>query len=712
MIRIAAAAALLATGMGDAAARAAGGPRAEKPAKKATGRQQPGGGQAAPAAALPPRARLGFDALQPPVKAPSNPPGANELPERVKDDVEAAEKHLADRKYSEALNLLERAVGFAPRSAIIHRMLGRAYLGLGNRGKAREHLAAAVKAAPDDLDSQLLLGELLAAQQNGPDAILHLRTALKCSQAAPDDPRTGEALLTLSLLLDRQGYWTAALAGYTKLTGWIEKYPRRYASRPSLRDWALHPERLYSRRGGLLLLLHRSAEAAELLERAYRRDRSSAPTARLLVAALLAERQYKRVESVLLEMLGEPSQKADVAQMIGDLCKASADESLPGRFWKACRKRHRARPLVGIALARAARHMGWRTEARDILDSIVTVQPGRAELWEMLGRDYADANQPDEFFQTARKGLLADPNALAAVAAGVEKFASASTAPGVERRLAELARKDRSKVAYALLYLAGRAATARAKHILAADLYNRAIARKPDFFRAYEDLLGAYLAQKRFDLVDRLLKRVNSAAGGTHLPAYLRGKIALSQGNATDAAAALEEALKQKPHDATISLLLAKAYVQAGKVSSAARVLAEAFAANGQNATIAKRLFDIYMGGGQLREARDLAASILQRERRSVIGRLMLAELALRAGKRDSAKMLISQLAREAPDNVDVQLLALRIALGGPTNMLTKKQFDTAAERLNRLIRLRPDSRAEAYQPVESFGGGVELLLG
>ncbi|MGB2824870.1 MAG: tetratricopeptide repeat protein [Phycisphaerae bacterium] len=640
---------------------------------------------------LPAKALAKLDELEPKIVRPEDPKTVGRLPPRVHRDVEEAEKQLAQKKYAAAIELLERAVGFAPTDARIRRLLGKAYLGLPNRGKALSHLAAAAKAAPDDLETHLLLGQLAAAQQQNETAILQLRTALKCSQAKSAEPLTGEALLTLSLLLDREGYWTAALEAYTLLSDGIGEHGREYAARQALQEWVLRPERLLSRRGSLLLVLRRPAEAAKLLDRAYRRDRTNGRTAKLLIDALLAEQRYAEAEKLLLEMAGQPTQRVNVPYMLATLCRITREEALPERFWSLFRAKYSADVAVAMALVRTAEELGWNDAALSVLKSVLSEMPTDKGLWRVLCRSYARQNRYERLLDIVERSLSMDANSLGAIADGLDASAAAVETQGVEDRFAERALSSESAVKHSLAYLAGRVASARRKHKLAADLYRRAIERKKVFLAAYEALLDAHIAQKQFDQAEGVAARLDKVAKDTHFAAYLRGKIALGRGDASAAVEALERAARRNADDLATVSLLARAYVAAGKADQAVLVLRKAFTARPDSEEIARQLFDLYMSQRKFREARDLTAQIIRRDRESTAGRLMMAELALRAGQRNEAMVLLGQLSRQVPENAEVQSLSVRALLGPTPGLISKKQFDDASDSLNRVMRAQPD---------------------
>ena len=163
-----------------------------------------------------------------------------------------------------------------------------------NYGKALTNLEKALEVRPDDLAGQVRLANLYLRQSRFDEAILAFRKALRCSQAKADSPQAAYALFRLADLLAAKGYWKASHQAHARLTGWVEEHAMAYANDPTLRDVVLHPEALLTRHGKVLLRLGEPAEAAKLLERAYRRDRTNRATARLLMTALARADQAGR----------------------------------------------------------------------------------------------------------------------------------------------------------------------------------------------------------------------------------------------------------------------------------------------------------------------------------------------------------------------------------------------------------------------------------
>jgi tetratricopeptide (TPR) repeat protein len=284
------------------------------PAQQAAPQSQPAA--ATPAAApLPARALVKLADLQPPTTAPANPPLWDKLDDRTEPMVLSAEQRLRNREYAQAAGELERAAGFEPDNARIRRDLGLAYAGLPNYGKAFDNLHRAVKTAPDDLEAQLWIGRILAAQGRWSEAALALRTALATSAAKPADPRTGEAMLHLADALQQDGYWTASLEAMNTLSRLLREHEDTYRENPLLRSRLLKPETLLKARGKLMLQLRQYAGAAELLRQAYDMNQADIDSAGLLTRALAESGELPAAEKLMLRLVEQPAIRPQAAQL-------------------------------------------------------------------------------------------------------------------------------------------------------------------------------------------------------------------------------------------------------------------------------------------------------------------------------------------------------------------------------------------------------------
>ena len=644
---------------------------------------------------LPAKALVKLDDLTPKIAKPVNPPDADKLPERAKAAVQEADERITKRDFDGAIALLERAVGFAPNNPRIRRTLGLAYARLPNTGKALENLSVSAKVAPDDLTVQLLLGAITASQKQDDKAIIHLRTALKCSKAKPNDPLAAEALLRLSELLKKQGYWTAALQCKETLREWIGRHGHAYATRSRLRPLVLKTETMSIEQGQLLMLLRRYTRAVEQFRRAFGRDRTDPRTAGLLMDALLAAGDYKLAEKTLVEIVSEPVQRKQAARLAERLYLACGDKGVLVRLWGSHSSPKEMDSDFAVSLAEVAQRIGADDQAIVIAKSVLAKQPGNAAAGKLMCAIYARQGKAEKALRMLADMLASDPAAIHAIEQGIKQVLQSDVEDEFERKFARLAIADRSDVKHALHYVAGKLAAARSRKLLAADQFKRAIDAKLKFLPGYEALVDVYLAEQDYDKVERLVRRIDKVAGDSHFANYIRGKVHLARGRAQEAVAALIKALEFDGRDVRALLLLAEAYGRMGlrERSQAITRLSQALKIEPDNVEIYRRLFEqlISAGTGRSRQqARALVQSFLKRRPQSIPGRLMLVKLDLADGKRSKALALLAQLAKEAPKNVEVALMRLSVELGALEGRLSEKDFRRLADRLDKILRLEP----------------------
>ena len=636
-----------------------------------------------------------LDDLTPTITKPVNPPGIDKVPERAKAAVQEAEKRFTKRDFAGAIGLLERAVGFAPDNPRIRRALGLAYAGLPNRGKAFENLSVFAKTAPDDLKVQLLLGGIAAVQKQDAKAIIHLRTALKCSQAKPQDPLAAEAMLRLSRLLKNQGYWTAALECQETLGEWITRHGHAYAARSTLRPLLLKGETTMIEQGQLLMLLRRYTLAAEQFRRAFSRDRTNPRTARFLIESLMAAGDYDLAEKTLVEIISEPDQRKQAVRLAERLYLARGDKGILMRLWRAHAASKDLDGNFAASLAEVALRIGAEDQAIAIGESVLAKQPGNAAAAKLMCGIYARRGKAEKALRMLADMLASDPTAVDAVEQGIKQVLQSDVDDQLERKFARIAIADRSEAKYALHYVAGKLAMARSRKPLAADQFKRAVDAKVKFLPGYEALVDAYLAEQDYDKADRLVQRITKLVGDSHFANYIRGKVHLARGNAQEAITALIKALGFDSRDVRTLLLLSDAYGLKGlrERSQAIARLSQALKIEPNNDEIYRRLFRQLISArtkASRQQARALVQSLLKRRPRSILGRLMLVEVDLAEGKRSEALALLAQLSKEAPKNVEVALVGLSVEIDALEGKLTEKEFQQLAGRLNKILRIEP----------------------
>ena len=661
-------------------------------------------------APLPKKALLAFENLTPKIDKPVNPKGARDVPQRAANAVAEAEVAIARREYLAAINRLERAVGFAPGNPRMHRALGMAYAGLLNRGKALDSLRKAVKGAPDDLEVQVLLGRLAIAQKQNAAAILSLRTALMCSEADDANPLVGEALLAMGTLLADEGYHSAALTCYERLSRNIERHGRDYASLRSLRTLVVHSETLLTRRGELLLKLRQPKLAADLLAKSRKRDRTSVVTARLLLKALLASKNVPGAVEVFHELAAETNMKSVAGQLAGQLCRISGDKSLPLELWRGRRVRGQYDGDLAVALARAAEELGAPNAAVTILQELLSVVPGDVVAGRALASIQAEQGKGDVALRVLA-GLLAQEGAnLSGARAGLAELAEAKLPDDFERKFTAGIKGGKPVERAAMFYAVGQLARLRGKGDLrlAAALLYKALEAKKDFLPAVEALAGVYIAQRRLDKVEEMLKSLSDSSADQYRVLVIRGRLHLTRGLARKAIADFEKARDLDGGGVELLLLLAEAYWQVtylprdmysrdsnNDLSKARRALTAARKAAPDDVRPLWRLFRIGVEpvGDQyplLAHGWAAAAELARIRPRGIEARLMQAELAIVGKKFADAKVLAAQLVSEAPAERRVQMLTVRLDVESNWEAMSADQRTALGKKARRFVVAGP----------------------
>jgi len=664
----------------------------------------PGKAPAGPAATD--ESRLRLDQLRPTITKPVNQPDADKVPDPLLADVEAAEKFLADRQFSRVIGLLAPALKCAGDNPRVLRVLGLAYAGTAKNDVAIKLLTQAGRAAPDDIELQVALGRLHAAKRQRRQAILAFRKALACSQAAENSPAAAEALLWLGNLLNRQRLYAAALDSYTDLEGRIDRHGRELGRRAVLKALARRPERLMMLRGELLSRLGRFAEAARLLERSFRYDRTQPRTARLLMEALAAAGQFDKAESLLLEMAGESVQRRQLTSLAEKLCLAAADRDLPVRIARALHKRQQLDGRAAGGLAKLALRLGGKAQAAEILSAALTAMPGEPQAATLLASIYAEQGKHIKALRVLAGVVRQDCQTTDVVRRAVAKVLSTPTPADIEGTAALAASrqdKDDWPGRAAMYYLAGLVAEARQEPSLAGQQYRRSLATDRSFMPAYESLVDIYLARKRHQRVERLLKQAEQFVAEQWFRRYLKGKVALARGRAGEAAEQLSLARAGNPRHLPTLLLLGRTYWRLGKGYRAVAVLAAALQLAPDNEQAHRTLFDVYVSQGRYRDADSVVRMLMSRLPGSPAGRILQAKLLLQTSRPADARKIIAELREQSPDDAEVALLEIQAALADQAGPLEEKRFARTAERLAELIRRDPSRRAAKLTLAELF---------
>lgn len=633
-------------------------------------------------AALPPKAYAHLEALTPAIEKPVNPAATPEIPARAQPLVNDALKMIASRDYAGAVNALERAVGYDPENPRIRRVLAFAYAGLHDRGRAEDNIRRSLKAMPDDLESQLLLGELYVSGKQNDQAILALRTAMKCSNAKAEEPLAAEALLRLCEVLEREDYLAAAVEGYAQLGEWLDQHGSAYGQRAALRQLMLRPETLLARRGVILMRLGRAGEAIDLLDRAYNRDRTDVATATSLVQALVSTKAYSKAENLILEMMGEPLQRRQTPMLVEGLMQATGDAKLPSRLWEAAlAKRHVDEPM-GLALASLAEHSTSPAEAAVILNSLLEAMPDSAQAARALTLLYGRLGKGQQGLDSLVRALAANPSAIESISEAINAVAAGLPAD-FEKTYAAATPKPAE--AFAFHYIAARLAQLRGQADLAAAQYQKSLEARKDFLPATEGLLEIYLDQNKAAEAAALIQGLPNSTG--YFAQYAQGRLLLAQGKTAEALAALNRARTANARHLPTLLALADVYARRGQTTDAKDVLKAAVEASGKRVDVCRRLIDLLITRREFNEAAQLLADL----------------------QRDSGgDPKVEALASDFKFIQDV---------GNQRGIVSKAEYDRSCQRLNELIKNNPANSEAARQflaelqvRVGHYEGALETL--
>ncbi len=597
------------------------------------------------------RARLRLEEMTPPVSKPVNAPVVP-LSKEAELLVIDAERRISRGDFSGAIELLNQSPALAG-SARVAKDLGLAYLGVGDRTKALEHLRQAGRTAGDDVLLQLLLGQLQASAGQAEEGIVSLRRALQCTGATGEDPLTGEVMLSLGELLAAHGYFAAADDCLAKLYDWVGLYGRSYAVRPRLRLLVVQPSRLLARRGELLMRLQRYDQARDLLHRAYTRDRTDMQAADMLLRAHLAVKDFAAAEKLLLDIAAEPSAHDQLPEMAQMVCQAAKEPAMPARIWRMSQRQATGAGELAVALAQAAQQLHADREAKEILDSALATMPNDVTIGRYLAEQDARAGDASAAMRRLAGLLKADADSVETVDQTLQTLADKGLLPqGLEDRFAQDAATDTSELKGVLHYLAGELAKIRGKTALAAQQFQEAVEKDESFLPAYEAAVDLALETGRYDRADRIIERLKELAESDenvrYYALYLEGKNHLARGRLDDAARTLEASCDQESFSPALDLL-SEVYGRLGRPGQAVEVLEELLRLGPADEDACRRLFDLCVATGRIDQARSVMARLLQVQPTSRTGQAMLVELLLMTGKAEEGMRVLEELRRQVP---------------------------------------------------------------
>ena len=652
------------------------------------------------------KATMPLSQLLPVIAKPHARASADDVPQIIERDLLEAEQLLIERKFAQALARLRPVLAHAGTHWRTLRVAGLAHAGAGNRSKAKKKLEAALLIVADDLEAQFTMGQLLSADQDNAQAIIAFRTALMCSQEAPDNPLAIRTLHRLADVLRREGYHKAALECFGELSDRLSAHGQDLLSDPVLQNLVLRPELLLAARGELLLKLNRYLEAAQLLKSAFAYDRTQQRPAKLLLAAFVSAGQFRQAESLLLTIAKQPGQASQVPDLARMLCSKAQDAEMPQRISEAFLAENLLEDSLAIALANQAKNIGNARASENILRSVVEATSGNARTSRQLARLLAGEGHHQEALMVLAELLTEAPGQVANVIMGVDQVLSAEPAADIERTFGQNAAANKlagRAQAFAVSYVAGLVASTYQQDMLAADHFRQAIADRPHFLPAYESLIDALVSAGNHSQITRILAQAQAAAPESYFPSYLHGKVLLADYRFAEASKHLAVAYRKNPRHVPTLLLLAKGLNKTGRANQAASALATCIKLEPDNMEAHRLLFETRVNAGHYKQAGLGAEHLAKWRPRSPDGRILQARLALLTGQTEVATRILRQLRNDGHTSREISILAVKLLLTQADFPIPQEQLASISRRLGDMVVDKPEDQEPAKVLAQLF---------
>lgn len=622
-----------------------------------------------PVSVDPTRAYLTLDQIQPAIQAP---PAVTIRPlsSRGREQLEKAVALEAEQRYSEALDELQRGLGFDPRHPLLLSAQARLYFRSGSTERARAAAAAAIQADPSNADVHVLLGQMYLADGQLEEALSALRSAVAASGGKIDE----RPLLYYLLgdVLDRLGYLTAALKQFERVDETWHRGGKVEADLSALiRIDGGHPT---IRRADILDRLGRPTEAAALLERHITSGKAT-ESDRLRCARLLLK--ANRAEEALRFALAIPNPDDTAVSLLSDIRKAQGREEALVDDLRALLTASPGNTGLALALADAAERLDRRAEGIDGLRAFLERHPRdvvvRERLVRMLiaGKRFGDVvpvcaravdDEPALVWTMLDRmnDLSRDDEASRLILDTVE---STTLTEAILKAELALARHDPGRVAMELDRFAGQTATSLpARYILARARLKQfdwagaqAVAKRQEADTAEDARLEWVLAEAAVGLDDPQLAELHYKA-----------------------------AIQLHRTDERSMLGLARVYSDSGRALQAEKQLRTLLELNPRHGEAREALINLYLNANRLDEVSRQLQELDRQQPGSCVLARCLAEVQRRQGVEPSAyrAMLQEAIGRNGPDSLTL------LALGDA--QVTEGDLEAARATYEQALRLDP----------------------
>lgn len=653
-------------------------------------------GESAESTKLPAQARTPLDELQPPVEKPA--PGPEDVPvqpeaARLRDK---ALEFLGRGQLPQATRFMEAGLKLDPDAALLKRDLVLLLVAQGKVEQARPLLEEVADQAGDDVRIQLLMGQFAQTAGRHAEAARRYRMALLCTNAAPEGVPTNEALLLLATSLYRTDHHQAALEALRHLQSNLDRHGHKLGGSKVLGDIIEYPEKLLMQEGTLLLALHRPNEAVDVLDRAFRRDKSFLPAVRKLIQAYLASDRPARAEPFLLELLDGPLAWRDISWAIESVCRTMDDPRGPERLLAQYERTFGApNDRALLAVAQASHRLGRTEWAISLLADRAAQSASDPNIRLMMAEWQLLEGRPVGAF-AALTSLIADQVESARQVNLLVSREGADVWPA-SFRPSVAARSAQPAEAFAAHYVAGLIEQARGGDEQAGEQFALARAARPTFVPAYEELGEiADRLGKPADLL-RLAELARASSAEEQLVAFLEGWALLIADDAKRAVEPLTTAVKMDGEHAKAHLLLGRAQRGAFRTIEAERSFLKALQL-GESEAAGSELVDLYLrrralfaeradqagADRSLNSARDVVRKLLSDRPDLPAGLRLLAMVQAASGDTLKAIQTIDRAIAKDPDDVESRIVRVRIQLRqvAEQQRLGRRRFERAREDL------------------------------
>lgn len=571
---------------------------------------------------------------------------------------------MNDGDRTEAIQLLEKAVKLDPLSFELHVALGRLYLTAGEEFnlKSIEMYEKAAELEPDHLDLQTNLGREYLAKGDSASALSHFRLARLTHAYGSDGPQATVCDFFLATLLRSEGYDSAALEVFQKLRDRLDWAANASRYSPELRQLLSHRDEVDIEIADLLSVTGHTDEAVKSYKSLIAQKPTAIDLRRRFVGLLLKARRADEASTVAEQAVIDFSATPDSIVLLKDAtAKSGGGNSAVAALWRIY-ELHSANRDILYALTDLLHADQRDADAERLLRQTAEAdaKSGKSSDFEILRRRFeltaSDRPQAARLLITA----LTVDSSLTLQAGPLWSRLARPTAGGRLRwtdvrdlTVPEAEQPVRS------FWVARLAVAAHREDIADANFLSAASPKvgRP-FAPAYRELVSRILARSDQSESTRLAEAEKMAvrAGelvGPALAEEIRATILVSSGKPEQAIDAFKraKAAADKPYAPDLLLGLSDALRKNKNDSEADSVL---WGLISDRPTCHEAYLDLFLAS--LRRDDDqytnrIVTTLLQHDPAGVTARRIAALQYQRGGRLDAAKIILTRLVDDHPDD-------------------------------------------------------------